>query len=142
VADISLRPVAGSGSERLLGEVLDEQGTVLVSESVRATMQAIDGPVVADALPRDLEVTVVEARIDDSATGATVSLDTAAQPEVWAYRDADWWRVLGRPDVVPGDSPTIVPLPPTTTTTPPSGDGGPVPVFLVCDRDDDEACAA
>jgi hypothetical protein len=86
---VPLRPVPGSRQDRRLGDVLNGDETVLIPDSLRATLP--DGPAVADALPRDREVTVVEADVPrGDLTG-----DAATWPDVLLHGGEQWWRVLG-----------------------------------------------
>lgn len=127
-AEVPLRTKPGTEQDLEFGDVIDGKAVVLISDDLRATLPA--GPVLADALPRDREVTVVEATVSrDEFAGGPVT-----QPDIWRRGDDEWWRVAdggggsGSGGAAGGAG---------------AGNGGSIDVVLVCDEDDeDEDCAA
>lgn len=108
---VRLRPVPDSRQERVLGDVLNGDATVLIHDSLRATLP--DGPLVTDALPRDREVVVAEA---DAPRDDLVG-DAATLPDVWLHGGKRWWPVIDGP----------------------GGSGASSRVVLVCQEDDDDS---
>jgi hypothetical protein len=112
-----------------LGEVLNSPSTTFyVNESFRATLATKDGPVVADALPQNMTVTVREVTAEQQQT---------VPADVRIYRDAEWSRVDTPPRFGTSTSLNIVV---TLNSTPPSTPGKPngaaARIVLICPEDD------
>jgi hypothetical protein len=118
-----LHLVSDSRREGVLADALAGDAPVLLHDGLRVT--APDGPIVADALPRDLEVVIVDATVP----GGALSDGAVTLPDVWRHDGDSWWPVVGGPG----------------GAGQPDGGGGGGQVVLVCSEDDDEedgACAA
>lgn len=131
-ANVPVRPVPGTGTGRLLGDVLAGDEVVLLDDGLRTSLVLDDGPVLADTLPGEHEVVVVEAELADGYAFP------AALPDVWVAGGHKWWRVADTPGASGGGGGS-------------GGHGGAKPVVprvvLVCepdedgDTDDDRECA-
>ncbi|MFI6097040.1 hypothetical protein ACIA8G_15870 [Lentzea sp. NPDC051213] len=118
-----------STQQLTLGEVLNSPGTTFyVNESFLASLPTKDGPVVADALPQNLTVTVRE---------VTKENRQAVPADVQQHRGADWMRIDTAPRI---GTPTGLNIVITLPSAPPSGTKSPANpaarIVLICPEDD------
>jgi hypothetical protein len=142
-AKVPLAVVPGTRRADLLGNVMNENATVLIHQHLRATLAPANGPVSVDVLPRDTEVVVVEARV----TRDDAHVDTATQPDIWEHAGSTWWRVAGGAIVVGSATGSdSSPQTPTATASGPTTIQPSQPtqarILLVCAEDDADRCAA